>query len=159
VFQAEFKSKKKTPRLRKLVLIGQYMRRVLCGWLRKRYAMCSHFDVSLGCFDIVAVDGKHVNQSSACCVPSLEAHQAQREVVAARDEQGSRCGPVAGPWRNCDGGGGGGSGGGGDCGNAELLITNQCCPSQRFEPNLWHGGTRWPRAKAALFHRPNCRLL
>ena len=63
VFQTEFKSKErhKQTRLRKLVLIGQYMRRVLCGRLRKRYAMCSHFDVSLGCFDIVAVDGKHVN--------------------------------------------------------------------------------------------------
>ncbi len=36
--------------------------------------MKQHFYVALGRFDVVAVDGEHLNQGFACSVPAFKAH-------------------------------------------------------------------------------------
>jgi hypothetical protein len=53
-------------------------RRDASGW---------YFHVPLRGLDVVAVDGQHLSQSLAGSLPSLEAHETEREIVAGCQEQ------------------------------------------------------------------------
>ena len=60
--------------LSEFVLMSQYMQRELRPCLKGRAWMKQHFYVALGRFDVVAVDGEHVDQGFACSVPAIKAH-------------------------------------------------------------------------------------